>query len=52
MNVYFAVCATLIVLLLVAIFGALTNILAALYDLTRATRETPILTRPSSYRTQ
>ena len=50
MNVYLAVCVTLMVLLLFAIFGVLTNILAALHDLTRVTRETPILTRSSSYR--
>lgn len=50
MSIYYAVCATLAVVLLFAIFGVLTNILMAVHNLTRVTRETPILTRPSSYR--
>ena len=48
--IFLYICAAPTVLLLFAIFGVLTNILVAIHNLTRATRETPILTRPSSFR--
>ena len=50
MNVFIVVCSLLIVFLLLCICSVLANILVAIYDLTRVTRETPILTRPSSFR--
>lgn len=46
-----AICAALSVLLQLAIFGALANILAALRELVDVTRnQQPILTRPPRYR--
>ena len=50
MNTIFIIAVIIIIALLFAIFGALTNILMALHHLARVTRETPILTRPSSFR--
>lgn len=50
MLIYIAACVTIGVLLLLAIFGALTNILAVLRELVNVTRTTPILTQSSRYR--
>lgn len=47
---YLAVATTAAVFVLLAILGALVRIEVALRDVARATRETPVFTRPSSFR--